>query len=124
MAEILVAPILSASLKAVFDKMTSPAVVNFILGRKVPATLLTDLKTWCLTLSKVLNDAEEREITDTTVKDWLDELKDAVYHAEDLLDGIATDALRCQVEADFGTSKRKVRNYISTSYDRFRGKLE
>ncbi|KAM4097294.1 hypothetical protein ACJW30_08G170900 [Castanea mollissima] len=124
MAEILVAPILSASLKAFFDKMTSPAVVNFILGRKVPATLLTDLKTWCLTLSKVLNDAEEREITDTTVKEWLDELKDAVYHAEDLLDGIATDALRCQVEADFGTSKRKVRNNISTSYDRFRGKLE
>ncbi|KAM3693472.1 hypothetical protein ACJW31_08G169800 [Castanea mollissima] len=124
MAEILVAPILSASLKAFFDKMTSPAVVNFILGRQVPATLLTDLKTWCLTLSKVLNDAEEREITDTTVKEWLDELKDAVYHAEDLLDGIATDALRCQVEADFGTSKRKVRNYISTSYDRFRGKLE
>ncbi|XP_075634494.1 putative disease resistance RPP13-like protein 1 [Castanea sativa] len=124
MAEILVAPILSASLKAIFDKMTSPAVVNFILGRKVPATLLTDLKTWCLTLSKVLNDAEEREITDTTVKEWLDELKDAVYHAEDLLDGIATDALRCQVEADFGTSKMKVRNYISTSYDRFGRKLE
>ncbi|KAL4612496.1 hypothetical protein ACB092_08G203700 [Castanea dentata] len=124
MAEILVAPILSASLKAIFDMMRSPAVVNFILGRKVPATLLTDLKTWCLTLSKGLNDAEEREITDATVKAWLDELKDAVYHAEDLLDGIATDALRCQVEADFGTSKRKVRNYISTSYDRFRGKLE
>ncbi|KAK7849228.1 putative disease resistance rpp13-like protein 1, partial [Quercus suber] len=44
--------------------------------------------------------------------------------AEDLLDDIATDALRCQVEADFGTAKRKVHNYISTSYDRFRGKLE
>ncbi|KAL4612484.1 hypothetical protein ACB092_08G202500 [Castanea dentata] len=124
MAEIVVGPILSASLKAIFDMMKSQAVVNFILGRKVPAALLTDLKTWCLTLSKVLNDAEEREITDATVKAWVDELKDAVYHAEDLLDGIATDALRCQVEADFGTSKRKVRNYISTSYDRFRGKLE
>ncbi|XP_075635758.1 putative disease resistance RPP13-like protein 1 [Castanea sativa] len=124
MAEILVAPILSASLKAFFDKMTSPAVVNFILGRKVPDTLLKELKTLCSTLSKVLNDAEEREITRTDVKDWLDELKDAVYHAEDLLDEIATDALRCQVEANFGTSKRKVRNYISTSYDRFQGKLE
>ena len=28
------------------------------------------------------------------------------------------------MEADFGTSKRKVRNYISTSYDRFWGILE
>ena len=116
--------LLSATLKVLFEKMASQEVVNFIRGRKVPATLLTELKTSCLTLSKVLNDAEEREITNTTVKEWVDELKDAVYQAEDLLDEIATEALRCQVEADFGTSTSKVRNYISTSYDRFRGKLE
>nr|XP_023899480.1 putative disease resistance protein At3g14460 [Quercus suber] len=114
---------LSATLKVLFAKMTSQEVVNFIRGRKVPATLLTELKMLCLTLSKVLNDAEEREITDTNVKEWLDELKDAVYHAEDLLDKIATEALRCQVEADSGTSTRKVRNRISTSFGRFRGKL-
>ncbi|KAK4608591.1 hypothetical protein RGQ29_002125 [Quercus rubra] len=116
--------LLSATPKVLFEKMASQEVVNFIRGRKVPATLLTELKTSCLTLSKVLNDAEEREITDTTVKEWVDDLKDAVYQAEDLLDEIATEALRCQVEADFGTSTSKVRNYISTSYDRFRGKLE
>ena len=115
---------LSATLQVLFDRMASQEVVKFIRGRKVPATLLTELKTSCLTLSKVFNDAEEREITDTTVKEWLDELKDAVYHAEDLLDEIATEALRCQVEADSGTSTRTVRNYISTSYDRFQGKLE
>nr|POF17165.1 hypothetical protein CFP56_39691 [Quercus suber] len=33
--------------------------------------------------------------------------------AEDLLDDIATDALRCQVEADFGTAKRKGREVLS-----------
>nr|POF17167.1 atp-dependent zinc metalloprotease ftsh 7, chloroplastic [Quercus suber] len=49
--------------------MASQEVMNFIRGRKVPATLLTELKTSCLTLSKVLNDAKEREITDTTVKE-------------------------------------------------------
>ncbi|KAM3693508.1 hypothetical protein ACJW31_08G172700 [Castanea mollissima] len=104
--------------------MASPEVVKFIGGRKVPAALLTKLKTWCLTLSKVLNDAEEKEITDTIVKAWLDELKDAVYHAEDLLDEIATEALRRQVEADFVTCTSKVRNFISTSFDRFGRKLE
>nr|POE65417.1 putative disease resistance rpp13-like protein 1 [Quercus suber] len=109
MAEALVGKaLLSATLKVLFDKMTSQEVVNFIRGRKVPATLLTELKTSCLALSKVLNDAEEREITDTTVKEWLDELKDAVYHTEDLLDEIATEALRCQVEADSCTSTRTV----------------
>ena len=53
---------LSATLQVLFDRMASQEVVKFIRGRKVPATLLTKLKTWCLTLSKVLNDAEEREI--------------------------------------------------------------
>ncbi|KAM3741356.1 hypothetical protein ACB098_08G170700 [Castanea mollissima] len=104
--------------------MASQEVVKFFRGRKVPDTLLTKLKTWCLTLSKVLNDAEEKEITDTIVKEWLDELKDAVYHAEDLLDEIATEALWRQVEADFGTSTSKVRNFISTSFDQFGRKLE
>ncbi|KAM4097297.1 hypothetical protein ACJW30_08G171200 [Castanea mollissima] len=115
---------LSATLQVLFDRMASPEVVKFIGGRKVPAALLTKLKTWGLTLSKVLHDAEEKEITDTIVKAWLDELKDAVYHAEDLLDEIATEALRRQVEADFGTSTSKVRNFISTSFDQFGRKLE
>ena len=114
---------LSATLQVLFDRMASQEVVKFIRGRKVSATLLTKLKTWCLTLSKVLNDAEEKEITDTIVKEWLDELKDALYHAEDLLDEIATEALRCQVEADFVTRTSKVRNFISTSFDQFGRKL-
>ncbi|XP_075634495.1 putative disease resistance RPP13-like protein 1 [Castanea sativa] len=123
-AELVGGAFLSATLQVLFDRMASPEVVKFIRGRKVPDTLLTKLKTWCLTLSKVLNDAEEKEITDTIVKEWLDELKDAVYHAEDLLDEIATEALRRQVEADFGTSTSKVRNFISTSFDQFGRKLE
>ncbi|KAM3693511.1 hypothetical protein ACJW31_08G173000 [Castanea mollissima] len=123
-AELVGGAFLSATVQVLFDIMASPEVVKFIRGRKVPDTLLTKLKTWCLTLSKVLNDAEEKEITDTNVKVWLDELKDAVYHAEDLLDEIAAEALRCQVEADFVTSTSKVRNFISTSFDQFGRKLE
>ena len=60
----------------------------------------------------MLNDVEEKEITDTIVKEWLDELKDSLYHAEDLLDEITTEALRCQVEADFVTSTSK---YVTSS---------
>ncbi|XP_065618959.1 putative disease resistance RPP13-like protein 1 [Quercus suber] len=123
MATIVGEALLSESVKLLLD-LASQEVVKFIRGRKVSDTLLTKLKTSCLTLSKVLNDAEEREITDTNVKDWVDELKDAVYHAEDLLDEIATEALRCQVEAVFVTCTSKVRNFISTSFDQFGRKLE
>ncbi|XP_050273196.1 putative disease resistance RPP13-like protein 1 [Quercus robur] len=123
MATIVGEALLSESVKLLLD-LASQEVVKFIRGRKVSDTLLTKLKTSCLTLSKVLNDAEEREFTDTNVKDWVDELKDAVYRAEDLLDEIATEALRCQVEAVFVTCTCKVRNFISTSFDQFGRKLE
>ncbi|KAK7392754.1 hypothetical protein VNO78_21201 [Psophocarpus tetragonolobus] len=51
-----------------------------------------------LAINVVLNDAEEKQITDPAVKAWLDELKDVVYDAEDLLDEIHTESLRCKVE--------------------------
>uniref|UniRef100_F6HPU8 Disease resistance RPP13-like protein 1 n=1 Tax=Vitis vinifera TaxID=29760 RepID=F6HPU8_VITVI len=40
-----------------------------------------------------------KQFSDAQVKKWLVQVKDAVYHAEDLLDEIATDALRCEIEA-------------------------
>ncbi|KAH7862843.1 hypothetical protein Vadar_010183 [Vaccinium darrowii] len=45
--------------------------------------------------------SQNKKISDQAVKDWLDELKDVVYHAEDLVDEIATEALRCKVEAEY-----------------------
>nr|POE57486.1 putative disease resistance rpp13-like protein 1 [Quercus suber] len=102
---------LSATLKVLFAKMASQEVVDFIRGRKVPDTLLKKLKTTCLALQAVLNDAEEKEFTNLEIKEWLDELKDAVYDAEDLLDEIAAGALQCQLEA-----KSKVRNCITCTF--------
>uniref|UniRef100_A0A2N9HCY9 Disease resistance RPP13-like protein 1 n=1 Tax=Fagus sylvatica TaxID=28930 RepID=A0A2N9HCY9_FAGSY len=115
---------LSATLQVLFDRMASQEVVNFIRGRKVPERLLKKLKTSFLALNAVLDDAEEKEITNTTVKEWLEELKDAVYDAEDLLDEIATEALKCMVEADFVTFTSKVRNFIPTSFNWSEQKLK
>ncbi|GMY39560.1 putative disease resistance RPP13-like protein 1, partial [Fagus crenata] len=115
---------LSATLQVLFDQMASQEVVNFIRGRKVPERLLKKLKTSFLALNAVLDDAEEKEITNTTVKEWLEELKDAVYDAEDLLDEIATEALKCMVEADFVTFTSRVRNFIPTSFNWSEQKLK
>ena len=104
---------LSATLQVLFDRMASPEVLDFIRGRKVPDNLLVKLETSCLALNAVLNDAEEKEITNPPVKRWLDELRDAVCDAENLLDEIATEALQCQLEA-----KNKVRNCIPVSFNR------
>ncbi|CAI0461773.1 unnamed protein product [Linum tenue] len=50
-------------------------------------------------VSGVLDDAEEKQITKPSVKLWLDELKDAVYVADDLLDEVAYESLRSELES-------------------------
>ncbi|XP_020960329.1 putative disease resistance RPP13-like protein 1 [Arachis ipaensis] len=59
-----------------------------------------------MAVQAVLNDAEQRQINDLAVKKWLDDLKDAVYDADDLLDRVSTEA---------GTTQKEV----STLFSRF-----
>ncbi|CBI23837.3 unnamed protein product, partial [Vitis vinifera] len=95
--------LLSASLQVLFDRMASRDVLTVLQGQKLSATLLRELKMKLLAVKVVLNDAEAKQITNSDVKDWVDELKDAVYDAEDLLDDITTEALRCKMESDSQT---------------------
>ena len=95
--------LLSASLKALFDRMASRDVLTFLRGHKLSDTLLRKLKMKLLAVKAVLNDAEARQITDSDVNDWVDELRDAVYDAEYLLDDITNEALRCEMESDSQT---------------------
>lgn len=85
--------VLSASLQVLFDKMASWEVLDFFRGRKLNDALLMKMKIVLLTVHAVINDAEEKQITNPAVKEWLDELKDAVHDAEDLLDEMATEVL-------------------------------
>ncbi|OMO75873.1 Disease resistance protein [Corchorus olitorius] len=79
---------LASFLQLLFDRnrIASREVLDFIRGKKLTDHLL----------NTVLNDAEEKQITSLTVKKWVDELKDAVY---DVMDEIATEAIKCRVEA-------------------------
>lgn len=99
---------LSALLEEVFDKMYSREVLDFIQGKKLTEVLLKNLKITLLSVNAVLDDAEEKQISNSDVKLWLGELKEAIYDAEDLLNEIKTEALKCKVEAEFGSSTSKV----------------
>ncbi|KAI9086866.1 hypothetical protein K1719_031189 [Acacia pycnantha] len=90
--------LLSASVQTLLDRITSSEFRDFMKNRKLNVSLLDELKITLLMLGAVLNDAEEKQITSPAVKEWLEELKDAVYDAEDLLDEINTESLRCKVE--------------------------
>ncbi|CAI0461784.1 unnamed protein product [Linum tenue] len=50
-------------------------------------------------VNAVLDDAEEKQVSKPAVKMWLDELKDAVFEADDLFDEISYRALRARLES-------------------------
>ncbi|KAJ9685831.1 hypothetical protein PVL29_017767 [Vitis rotundifolia] len=91
--------LLSASLNVLFDRLASPELINFIRRRNLSDELLDELKRKLVVVLNVLDDAEVKQFSNPNVKNWLVHVKDAVYDAEDLLDEIATDALRCKMEA-------------------------
>ncbi|KAL1291949.1 hypothetical protein AAHE18_20G237200 [Arachis hypogaea] len=84
--------VLSSVLSVVFDRMSSPEVVNWIKGKKLTQNLIERLKTNLYAVQAFLIDAEQKQIKERPVKDWLDSLKHAMYLADDLLDEVFTKA--------------------------------
>ncbi|KAG5053919.1 hypothetical protein JHK85_006429 [Glycine max] len=99
---------LSAFLDVLFDRLASPDFVDLILGKKLSKKLLQKLETTLRVVGAVLDDAEKKQITNTNVKHWLNDLKDAVYEADDLLDHVFTKA----------ATQNKVRDLFSRFSDR------
>ncbi|XP_024632225.1 putative disease resistance RPP13-like protein 1 [Medicago truncatula] len=83
---------LSAFIEVVLDRLASPEVVDLIRGKKVDVNLVQRLKNTLYAVEAVLNDAEQKQLKDSAVIKWLDDLKDAVYFTDDLLDHISTKA--------------------------------
>ncbi|XP_050110192.1 putative disease resistance RPP13-like protein 1 [Malus sylvestris] len=109
----------SAFFQQVFQKMDSQEVKNFIRGKKLTDGLLKKLRIELLSVNAVYDDAEQKQLSNQVVKQWLHELKEAVFHAEDLLDEIKTEALKRKMEAEFGSSISKVQDLISASFHAF-----
>ncbi|XP_021821683.1 putative disease resistance RPP13-like protein 1 isoform X1 [Prunus avium] len=89
---------LGAFLQVLLDRLGPREILNnFGLVKGVDKKL----NKWSDNLSvivAVLNDAEEKQLTDHGVKLWLDELRDLAYDVEDVLDKFATKILKRQIE--------------------------
>ncbi|TYJ12512.1 hypothetical protein E1A91_A11G356700v1 [Gossypium mustelinum] len=99
--------------KLLITKSSSPALSQIGLWWNLKHDI-HDLKRTVCQIKAVLLDAEERSVNDNLVKNWLEELKDVLYDADDLLDDFSTEALRKDV---LGGNKltKEVRLFFSSS---------
>ncbi|KAL4334783.1 hypothetical protein GQ457_07G024470 [Hibiscus cannabinus] len=83
--------IVSPLLQVMYDKLSS--YLNGVETPKVQKKIIQKLQDKLLTIQAVIEDAEEKQLRDKTVRIWLSKLADAAYDADDLLDEISTRAL-------------------------------
>ncbi|KAH0687915.1 hypothetical protein KY290_019578 [Solanum tuberosum] len=102
--------VLSPALQVLFDKLASGDILNILQVWNVNELLLDKLKISYFINTAVLDDAEEKQYLNPAVETWIDMLRDAVFEAEDTLDELATEALRCKLETDSQKFSQQVRN--------------
>ncbi|KAF3436766.1 hypothetical protein FNV43_RR19519 [Rhamnella rubrinervis] len=123
MAELVAGAFLSATFQTLFNKLASLEVVDFQKGNKLKDVLFK-LKVKLLSADTLVNDAEEKQIRNPNVKQWLHMLKGATYDAEDILYKINTEALRCKMEVEHGSNTSQVKNLFSAWFDGFYNEVE
>ncbi|GMN53690.1 hypothetical protein TIFTF001_022824 [Ficus carica] len=103
-AELVGGAFLSAMFGTLFQKMASREVVDFFRSNKLNDRLLKKLKIAFLSVNVLLNNAEEKQIRNPAVKKWLDELIEATYDVEDLMDEIETEVSAYKQKGGCGSS--------------------
>jgi len=104
-----------AVLQLLFDRLDSSHVLDYFRRRKLNEKLLYKLKVKLLSINNVIDDAEQKQFSNSSVKAWLDEVKDAVFDAEDLLDEIDYEFFKRKLKAESHTSAKKVWNFLKAS---------
>ncbi|XP_057457504.1 putative disease resistance RPP13-like protein 1 [Lotus japonicus] len=105
-AELVGGAFLSALVQTLFERVATREMVDFIRGIKQDngPNLLDKLKITLRSVDALVNHAEERQTTDFHIREWLNDLKDAMFEVEDLLDKISVSSSRQKMEAVFLSS--------------------
>lgn len=98
MAEVVGGALLSAFLKVLIDRLASPEVLNFFKENHIVAILLEKVNITLWSANALLNDAEDKQVKDSNVKNWVDKLNDVLHQADSAIEEINTEALRRKVE--------------------------
>ncbi|KAL3325340.1 hypothetical protein AABB24_039104 [Solanum stoloniferum] len=90
---------LSSALNVLFDRLAPQGdLLNMFQKHTDDVRLLKKLKMTLRGLQIVLSDAENKQASNPSVRDWLNELRDAVDSAENLIEEVNYQVLRLKVE--------------------------
>ncbi|KAK9914081.1 hypothetical protein M0R45_037879 [Rubus argutus] len=95
--------VVRAFLPLLLQKLADREVLEYI-GRLKGVNKMV-LQKWTTTLTAiegVLNDAEEKQLTQEGVRLWLDDLRDLAYDVEDILDAFAAKMLKRRIQRQQG----------------------
>ncbi|TYI85244.1 hypothetical protein E1A91_D05G427000v1 [Gossypium mustelinum] len=105
---------LSAFLELLSAKLLD-SVLNFVADYRQVHQQLNLWQSIFPEIKAVLNHAEEKQIKDEGVKNWLDDLQDLAYDVDDILDEFAYQELRLKLQkTQAQASSSKVRKLIPT----------
>ncbi|XP_055834529.1 putative disease resistance RPP13-like protein 1 [Solanum dulcamara] len=90
---------LSSALNVLFDRLAPKGdLLNMFQKHTNDVRILKKLRMTLLGLQAVLSDAENKQTSNQFVRQWLNELRDAVDSAENLIEEVNYEALRLKVE--------------------------
>ncbi|RYR69389.1 hypothetical protein Ahy_A03g015943 isoform G [Arachis hypogaea] len=128
MVGVLVSALLPAALQVLIDRLASRQLLDLFSRRTIAASAAAaaaeKLKLQLLSVNAVLADAEEKQIVNPYVKIWVDELRETVYHGQDLLDQIATEVLRLNLASKSNTAMEWVREFLDSITSKLNSSLD
>ncbi|MFS7925300.1 putative virus X resistance protein-like, coiled-coil [Helianthus anomalus] len=101
----------SALVKVILEKLADEAFKMYVRSQGIHSEL-ENLGKELSQIQAVLHDASDKEIKDEAVKQWLNDLQHLAYDIDDVLDDVATEAMRHELIQESEASTSKVRNLI------------
>ncbi|KAJ0483813.1 putative virus X resistance protein-like, coiled-coil [Helianthus annuus] len=101
----------SALVKLIFEKLADEVFKQYARAQGIHSEL-ENLGRELSLIQALLHDASEKEVTDRSVGIWLNSLQHLAYDIEDVLDDVATEAMRRELTQESGASTSKVKKLI------------
>ncbi|MED6220342.1 hypothetical protein PIB30_044025 [Stylosanthes scabra] len=99
--------LVSGLITILLERFLSTETYSMVVGKKLGPELVRRLRTSLLAAEALVADAEQKQFGKQSVRKWLDDLRDAVYKAEDLLDRFCIKA----------TTQKQVRTFLPSIFN-------